>query len=49
MRLSRISVSGEYPRQWKIVACAVNAMWQEGGKLLVNPVKLGGGAAAGAR
>jgi len=35
--------------QWKIVDCAVNAMWQEGGKLLTKPVELSAGAAASSR
>jgi len=30
--------------QWKVAACAVNAMWQEGGKLLQDPVQLGSSA-----
>ena len=32
--------------QWKVASCAVNAMWQEGGKLLTNPVELGAAAPA---
>jgi len=35
--------------RWKIVACAVSAMWQEGGKLLQKPVELGSGAPARAQ
>jgi ketosteroid isomerase-like protein len=31
---------------WKIASCDVTAMWQEGGKLLANPVDIGPGSKA---